>query len=149
MFHVKRSAPNVRRRTCDGGAMGAGRLNCSLGTILQECGAGLVQVRADGGRLASAAPPLMRSEQVAEPELHRAILFVVARRRPEKRQDVPDLRVSSREFGAGCPCAHRPSARAGRRSGLIRPQAQSSEVPVRSALCSFCGFGPTVAGREL
>jgi PhzF family phenazine biosynthesis protein len=38
-------------------------------TIVQECGAGLVRVRRDGGTLAFAAPPLLRSGPVAEAEL--------------------------------------------------------------------------------
>lgn len=41
------------------------------GVVVQECGAGLVRVRRDGGRLAFAAPPLTRSGAVAEEELMR------------------------------------------------------------------------------
>jgi PhzF family phenazine biosynthesis protein len=41
------------------------------GMLVQECGAGLVRVRRDGGRLAFAAPPLTRSGPVAEPDLLR------------------------------------------------------------------------------
>lgn len=36
---------------------------------VQECGAGLVRLRADGGRLAFAAPPLLRSGPVDEADL--------------------------------------------------------------------------------
>lgn len=39
------------------------------GVLVQECGAGLVRVKHDGGRLAFAAPPLTRSGPVSEPEL--------------------------------------------------------------------------------
>ena len=38
-------------------------------TIVQECGAGLVEVRSDGAHLAFAAPPLVRSGPVSEPEI--------------------------------------------------------------------------------
>ena len=58
-----------------GGAARAGDV------IVQECGAGLVPVRrADGGRLAFAAPPLVRSGPVEEPLLeHVASVLGVAR----------------------------------------------------------------------
>ena len=39
--------------------------------LVQECGAGLVRVKRDGGRLAFAAPPLTRSGPVAEDDLAR------------------------------------------------------------------------------
>jgi PhzF family phenazine biosynthesis protein len=41
------------------------------GLLLQECGAGLVPVRVDGGRMAFQAPPLTRYEAVADAELER------------------------------------------------------------------------------
>jgi PhzF family phenazine biosynthesis protein len=41
------------------------------GVIVQECGAGLVRVRRDGGRLAFAAPPLTRSGAVDEADMAR------------------------------------------------------------------------------
>lgn len=41
------------------------------GMLVQECGAGLVRVRHDGGRLAFAAPPLTRSGPVAGKDLAR------------------------------------------------------------------------------
>ncbi len=48
------------------------------GVVVQECGAGLVPVRRGAGTLAFAAPPLLRSGPVAEPDLARvaAILRV-------------------------------------------------------------------------
>ncbi|MDQ0680846.1 PhzF family phenazine biosynthesis protein [Arthrobacter pascens] len=39
------------------------------GVLVQECGAGLVRVKRDGGRLAFAAPPLTRSGPVDEADL--------------------------------------------------------------------------------
>lgn len=39
------------------------------GAIVQECGAGLVTIRRDAGRLAFAAPPLLRSGQPSEAEI--------------------------------------------------------------------------------
>jgi PhzF family phenazine biosynthesis protein len=41
------------------------------GILVQECGAGLVRVKHDGGRLAFAAPPLTRSGPVASEDLAR------------------------------------------------------------------------------
>ena len=41
--------------------------------VVQECGAGLVRVRRDGGRLAFAAPPLVRSGPVADADLERVL----------------------------------------------------------------------------
>lgn len=41
------------------------------GVLVQECAAGLVRVKRDGGRLAFAAPPLTRSGPVAEADLAR------------------------------------------------------------------------------
>jgi PhzF family phenazine biosynthesis protein len=41
------------------------------GTVVQECAAGLVRVKRDGGRLAFAAPPLTRTGPVGEPDLAR------------------------------------------------------------------------------
>jgi len=41
------------------------------GVLVQECAAGLVRVKRDGGRLAFAAPPLTRSGPVAEEDLGR------------------------------------------------------------------------------
>ena len=41
------------------------------GVLVQECGAGLVRVKRDGGRLAFAAPPLTRFGPVAEADLVR------------------------------------------------------------------------------
>lgn len=44
----------------------AGGVPKQYGVVLQECGAGLVKVRLDGGRLAFAAPPLSRFGPVDE-----------------------------------------------------------------------------------
>lgn len=45
----------------------AGGVPKSAGYVVQECGAGLVQVKHDAGRLAFAAPPLTRFGPVEEP----------------------------------------------------------------------------------
>ncbi|BCW68835.1 phenazine biosynthesis protein PhzF [Arthrobacter sp. NicSoilB4] len=49
----------------------AGGIPRQDGVLVQECAAGLVRVRRDGGRLAFAAPPLTRSGPVAEGDLAR------------------------------------------------------------------------------
>ncbi|MFS0718239.1 PhzF family phenazine biosynthesis protein [Arthrobacter sp. 1P04PC] len=49
----------------------AGGIPRQDGELVQECAAGLVRVRRDGGRLAFAAPPLTRSGPVAEADLAR------------------------------------------------------------------------------
>jgi PhzF family phenazine biosynthesis protein len=49
----------------------AGGIPRQDGVLVQECGAGLVRVKRDGGRLAFAAPPLTRSGPVAEEDLAR------------------------------------------------------------------------------
>jgi PhzF family phenazine biosynthesis protein len=48
--------------------LAAGGVPRREGVVVQECGAGLVEVRVDGDRLSFAAPPLTRFE-AAEPEL--------------------------------------------------------------------------------
>ena len=45
-------------------------------TIVQECGVGLVPLRRDSGRLAFAAPPLMRSGPVDEADIERTCLVL-------------------------------------------------------------------------
>jgi PhzF family phenazine biosynthesis protein len=51
------------------------------GVVVQECGAGLVPVRAEGDRLAFAAPPLLRSGAVDEPFVeHIASVLGIGRR---------------------------------------------------------------------
>lgn len=50
----------------------AGHAPRNAGTIIQECGVGLVPVRNEGERLAFAAPPRLRSGAVDERELDRA-----------------------------------------------------------------------------
>ncbi|GAB2464177.1 PhzF family phenazine biosynthesis protein [Jatrophihabitans fulvus] len=44
--------------------------------LVQECGAGLVRIRHDGGRLAFAAPPQLRSGPLAEDELARILAVI-------------------------------------------------------------------------
>jgi len=50
---------------------GAGGEPRSAGSVVQECGAGLVRLRQDADRLAFAAPPLTRFEPVAEELIER------------------------------------------------------------------------------
>lgn len=49
----------------------AGGVPASPDTMVQECGAGLVAIRRDAGRLAFAAPPLLRSGPVDRVDLER------------------------------------------------------------------------------
>lgn len=53
--------------------------------IVQECGVGLVEVRRDGGRLAFAAPDLLRSGPISEDDLDR-----IARGLQLSREDIVD-----------------------------------------------------------
>ena len=47
----------------------AGGVPKTAGTIIQECGVGLVTLRQDGGRLAFAAPPLLKGGPCSEDDL--------------------------------------------------------------------------------
>ncbi|MEA1083180.1 PhzF family phenazine biosynthesis protein [Sphingomonas sp. CD22] len=47
----------------------AGGVAKADGTIVQQCGVGLVAIRSEGGRLAFAAPPLLRSGPPSEAEI--------------------------------------------------------------------------------
>jgi PhzF family phenazine biosynthesis protein len=51
--------------------LAAGGVPRQAGRLVQECGAGIVRVRDDGGRLAFAAPPLLRDGPVDEAEIAR------------------------------------------------------------------------------
>lgn len=51
--------------------LGAGGVPRQDGTLVQECGAGLVRVKRDGGRLAFVAPPLTRTGPVSGEDLAR------------------------------------------------------------------------------
>lgn len=51
--------------------LAAGGVPLQRGTVMQECGAGLVRIRAAGARLAFAAPPLKRSGPIDAPLLNR------------------------------------------------------------------------------
>jgi len=53
--------------------LGAGGQPRSAGNVVQECGAGLVPLRAAGDRLAFAAPPLTRFEPLAEDLIDRIV----------------------------------------------------------------------------
>ena len=71
--------PRQRPRVARGGGRPA-----SEGVVVQECGAGLVEVRRRGDRLAFAAPPLVRSGPVEPGEAAR--LVGAARPRPGGRR---------------------------------------------------------------
>jgi PhzF family phenazine biosynthesis protein len=64
----------------------AGGVAAGPGVVVQECGAGLVQIRQDAGRLAFAAPPLLRSGPVDEPLAER-----IATQLGLGRPDIVDL----------------------------------------------------------
>ena len=49
--------------------LAAGGMPASPGTIVQQCGAGLIELRASNGEIAFAAPPLLRSGPVAEEDI--------------------------------------------------------------------------------
>lgn len=51
--------------------LAAGGAPARAGQLVQECGAGLVRIREDGGRLAFAAPPLRRGGPVDETDIQR------------------------------------------------------------------------------
>ncbi len=51
--------------------LAAGGVPKQGGTVVQECGVGLVRIRRDGARLAFAAPPLKRTGPLDEPLLER------------------------------------------------------------------------------
>ncbi len=58
--------------TCHAWLEAGGRPH-SEGTVIQECGAGLVQIRRDGDALAFAAPQLLRSDPLSPEQLDRVV----------------------------------------------------------------------------
>lgn len=68
--------------------LAAGGQGREPGRVVQQCGVGLVPVRADGDRLAFAAPPLSRDEPVAEELLAR-----ITRGLGLDRADLLDARI--------------------------------------------------------
>jgi PhzF family phenazine biosynthesis protein len=54
--------------------LAAGEVPRQEGQLVQECGAGLVRVREDGGRLAFAAPPLRRGGPVDEADIEQVAM---------------------------------------------------------------------------
>ncbi|MCZ2402521.1 PhzF family phenazine biosynthesis protein [Paenarthrobacter sp. Z7-10] len=53
--------------------LSSGNVPQAASTIVQECGAGLVRIRNDAGRLAFAAPPLRRTGPLEQETLQRAV----------------------------------------------------------------------------
>ncbi|MFN3550064.1 MAG: PhzF family phenazine biosynthesis protein [Mesorhizobium sp.] len=75
IFTLARELPFAGHPTlgsCHAWLTGGGRPK-RPGTIVQECGIGLVEVKQTNGRLAFAAPPLIRSGPVADADLAEAI----------------------------------------------------------------------------
>jgi PhzF family phenazine biosynthesis protein len=56
--------------------LAAGGVPREAGTVVQQCGVGLVRIRRDGARLAFAAPPRRRSGPLDEPMLERIARFL-------------------------------------------------------------------------
>lgn len=111
----------------------AGGIPRQDGMLVQECGAGLVRVRRDGGRLAFAAPPLTRSGPVAETDLAR---IAAGLRMPREALLDASWLVNGPDWigvlleSAEQVLAIRPdyAAMAGLKVGVIGPHAARSEV---------------------
>ncbi|MDI3212862.1 PhzF family phenazine biosynthesis protein [Arthrobacter sp. AL12] len=111
----------------------AGGIPRQDGMLVQECGAGLVRVRRDGGRLAFAAPPLTRSGPVAETDLAR---IAAGLRMPREALLDASWLVNGPDWigvlleSAEQVLAIRPdfAAMAGLKVGVIGPHAAGSEV---------------------
>lgn len=56
--------------------LAAGGVPRDTGVVRQECGAGIVEVRRDGDRLAFAAPPLIRSGPVADDTIAEVLAYL-------------------------------------------------------------------------
>lgn len=75
IFTLARELPFAGHPTlgsCHAWLTGGGRPK-RQGTMVQQCGIGLVEVKQTDGRLAFAAPPLVRSGPVADPDLAEAL----------------------------------------------------------------------------
>ena len=111
----------------------AGGIPRQDGMLVQECGAGLVRVKRDGGRLAFAAPPLTRSGPVAEADLAR---IAAGLRMPREALLDASWLVNGPEWigvlleSAELVLAIRPdyAAMAGLKVGVIGPHPAGSEV---------------------
>ena len=103
------------------------------GIVVQECAAGLVRVKRDGGRLAFAAPPLTRSGPVAAPDLAR---IAAGLRLPQEALLDASWLVNGPEWigvlleSAAQVLAIRPdyAAMAGLKVGVIGPHPAGSDV---------------------
>ena len=111
----------------------AGGIPRQDGMLVQECGAGLVRVKRDGGRLAFAAPPLTRSGPVAEADLAR---IAAGLRMPREALLDASWLVNGPDWigvlleSAEMVLAIRPdfAAMVGLKVGVIGPHAAGSEV---------------------
>ena len=111
----------------------AGGVPLRDGILVQECAAGLVRVKRDGGRLAFAAPPLTRSGPVAETDLAR---IAAGLRMPREALLDSSWLVNGPEWigvlldSAEQVLAVRPdyAAMAGLKVGVIGPHPAGSEV---------------------
>ncbi|MDP9980794.1 PhzF family phenazine biosynthesis protein [Pseudarthrobacter oxydans] len=111
----------------------AGGIPRQDGMLVQECGAGLVQVKRDGERLAFAAPPLTRSGPVAEEDLAR---IAAGLRMPREALLDASWLVNGPDWvgvlleSAEQVLAIRPdyAAMAGLKVGVIGPHAAGSEI---------------------
>ena len=78
IFTLERELPFAGHPTlgsCHAWLQAGGRPK-TVGRIVQECGAGLIPIRQDGGRLAFAAPPLIRSGPVEPDKLRQVVAFL-------------------------------------------------------------------------
>lgn len=111
----------------------AGGIPRQDGVLVQECGAGLVRIKRDGGRMAFAAPPLTRTGPVAEEDLAR---IAAGLRMPRETLLDASWLVNGPDWigvlleSAELVLAIRPdfAAMAGLKVGVIGPHTAGSEV---------------------
>jgi len=63
--------------------LAAGGKPAREGVVVQQCGVGLIEVRADAERVAFRAPPLIRSGPLTEPEIAQALALLTGVRRED------------------------------------------------------------------
>ena len=122
------------------GSRRAGR-RATAGQVVQECGAGLVTLRrsdGDGGRLAFAAPPLLRSGPVSDADRAAILAPARARRRRRRRHGLGRQRpglggraAARRRRGAGA--ASPTSPRSDHDVGVVGPRDAAATPRARCA----------------